>query len=110
MENNCITTCRYASNEYIDNAIMDRWDGNAVDFLNSFSDIEIRGIACYLSSRANSVFVYSFDVNNLQAGEVLHDYIRVWMLDNLYANHLCGIGQLFCLLCDIDEAQEMLCA
>ncbi len=112
MNNNCYDTCELASSEYIDSAILDRWNHKrSVNcFLNSFSPEEIRGIACYLARRPDTGwFVFSFDANSLVPACVLSDYFRSWMVDNLTGGDIESISDLLCALYQIQEAYQESC-
>ena len=109
MNNNCYDTCELASPEYIDSAIVDRWNHKkcVYCFLNSFSPEEIKGIACNLAHRPDAgQFFRSFDVQNLDSALVLSDYFRAWMVDNLKGGLIEGIGDMLCVLYQIQEAYQ----
>lgn len=112
MNTNCYDTCELATSEYIDSAIMERWNEtkNIDEFVNSFAPHEVVAIACNLSHRNDSEFFTSFDDNVLDVTIVLSDYIRSWMVDNLKYGCIDGIGELFCLLYDIREFYHEHCA
>ena len=109
MNNNCYDTCELASHEYIDSAILDRWNHKrSVNcFLNSFSPEEIRGIACNLVHRPDAgEFYSSIEVQSFDSALVLSDYFRAWMVDNLKGGEIESIGDLLCVLYQIQEAYQ----
>ena len=67
MNTDCYDTCELATSEYIDSAIMERWNEtkNIDEFVNSFAPHEVVAIACNLSHRNDSEFFTSFDDNVL---------------------------------------------
>lgn len=112
MSENCFGPCKYAKNEFIDEMIVSRWnneDDDVFDFLNSFNEKELKGIACNLLHRDDLDRIScSFDIDDLDAGSVLSDYFRSWIIDNLRGGLIDDAGQLFCALHDIMDVSGMM--